>query len=85
MTDLTDLEVAMIDFERECVLISGPKDLQIRTRFTVSPTTYYRTLSALIARREAYDHDPLTVLRLRRSREQRRKVRIVGHRAPSSR
>ena len=85
MDDLSDRDVAMLEFEREASLLTGPKDRAIRQRFAVSPTTYYRNLSALIANRAAYDHDPLTVLRLRRSRDQRRRVRIVGNRAPSSR
>jgi hypothetical protein len=83
MDALSDREVAMLDFERECALLPGPKEPTIRQRFAVSPTTYYRAVSALIARREAYEHDPLTVLRLRRLREQRRRSRIEGRRTPA--
>ena len=83
MDTLSAREVAMLDFERECSLLPGPKEPTIRERFAVSSTTYYRSLSALITRRAAYDHDPLTVLRLRRLREQRRRTRIEGNRAPA--
>ena len=83
MNSLSAREVAILDFERECVVVPGPKEPTIRQRFAVSPTTYYRALSALITRREAYDHDPLTVLRLRRIREQRRRTRIEGSRTPA--
>jgi Protein of unknown function (DUF3263) len=83
METLSAREVSILDFERECSLLPGPKEPTIRERFAVSPATYYRSLSALIARRAAYDHDPLTVLRLRRLREQRRRSRIEGSRAPA--
>jgi hypothetical protein len=82
MDTLSARETAILDFERECAVLPGPKEPSIRSRFSVSPTTYYRALSALITRREAYDHDPLTVLRLRRLREERRRSRIEGRRAP---
>ena len=83
MDPLSAREVSILDFERECALLPGPKEPSIRDRFDVSPTTYYRALSALIVRREAYEHDPLTVLRLRRMREQRRRTRIEGRHAPA--
>jgi hypothetical protein len=83
MDNLSARDVAVLDFERECCVLPGPKEASIRQRFAVSPTTYYRSLSALIARREAYDHDPLTVLRLRRTREQRRRIRMEGRNAPA--
>ncbi|MDQ1465982.1 MAG: hypothetical protein QOH10_397 [Actinomycetota bacterium] len=83
MDALSAREVAILDFEREWALATGPKEPTIRQRFAVSPTTYYRALSALIARRDAYEHDPLTVLRLRRLREQRRRSRIEGNRTPA--
>ena len=83
MDTLSAREVAILDFERECALLAGPKERSIRQRFAVSPTTYYRVVSALIVRREAYEHDPLTVLRLRRMREQRRRSRMEGRSAPA--
>ena len=83
MDSLSAREVAILGFERECALLPGPKESSIRQRFAVSPTTYYRALSALIARRDAYEHDPLTVLRLRRLREQRRRNRVEGRRTPA--
>ena len=44
MDSLSAREVAILDFERECALLSGPKEPSIRQRFAVSPTTYYRAL-----------------------------------------
>lgn len=82
---LTEREQAMLDFEREWWTLSGPKESQIRVRFGTSATTYRRTLAALIERRDAYEYDPLTVMRLRRQRDERRRARVEGprvHRHP---
>ncbi len=75
----------MLDFERESWTYDGPKEASIRARLGVSPTTYYRTLSGLLDTRAAYAYDPLTVARLRRLRDDRRRVRVEGRRADPSR
>jgi hypothetical protein len=83
---LTEHERAILEFERESWKRPGRKDDQIRARFAVSASSYYRALHALIERPEAMAHDPLTVLRLRRRRESARRGRIEGRRAdPRSR
>ena len=46
--DLSAREVAMLDFEREWWRFDGRKEDQIRERFDLSPTSYYRALQALI-------------------------------------
>jgi len=68
----------MLDFEREWWTLPGPKESQIRVLFGTSGTTYYRSLSGLIERRAAFEYDPLTVLRLRRQRDDRRRTRAEG-------
>jgi len=84
--DLTVRELAMIDFEREWWRFDARKEDQIRARFDLSPSSYYRALQALIEMDAAHDYDPLTVKRLRRQRDQRRRVRLEGRRAdPGSR
>jgi Protein of unknown function (DUF3263) len=84
--ELTPREQAMLDFEREWWHFDGRKEHQIRARFDVSPSSYYRTLQGLIEMDAASDYDPLTVKRLRRQRDQRRRVRHEGRRAdPGSR
>ncbi len=84
--DLTARELAMLDFEREWWRFEGRKEDQIRVRFDLSPSSYYRALQALIELDAASDYDPLTVKRLRRQRDQRRRVRLEGRRAdPGSR
>jgi hypothetical protein len=84
--ELTARERAMLDFERSWWQFEGRKEDQIRVRFDLSPSSYYRALQALLELDAAADHDPLTVKRLRRQRDQRRRVRLEGRRAdPGSR
>jgi hypothetical protein len=84
--ELTERERAMLDFEREWWRFEGRKEDQIRARFDLSPSSYYRALQALIEMDAASDYDPLSVKRLRRQRDQRRRVRLEGRRAdPGSR
>jgi hypothetical protein len=75
---LTERERAILDFERGWWAEPGPKDLAIRARFGLSGTRYYQLLAGLLDRPEAYDYDPLVVLRLRRLRDRRRRARIEG-------
>lgn len=86
MTDLTPEERAMLDFEREWWMLGGRKDDLIRSRLGMSPSTYYRGVQTLIERDAALVYDPLTVKRLRRQRDVRRRQRVEGRRAdPGSR
>ena len=83
---LSARERAVIDYERESWQIPGRKNDEIRGRFAMSASTYYRVLHALIERDEAVEYDPLTVRRLRKRREQARRGRVEGRRAdPRSR
>ena len=79
--DLTARERAILDFEREWWMLPGPKEAAIRLRFDMAPSSYYRAVSALVERPAAVHYDPLTVKRLRRQRDERRRVRIEGRRA----
>jgi hypothetical protein len=84
--ELTARERAVLDFEREWWKLPGRKNVEIRARFAMSSSSYYRMLHALLERPEAGAYDPLTVLRVRKRREQARRVRIEGRRAdPNSR
>ena len=85
-TELSAHERSLIDFEREWWQLDSRKDVGIRARFDMSTSSYYRALNGLIDRAEAIDYDSLTVLRLRKRREQARRDRIEGRRAdPGSR
>jgi hypothetical protein len=84
--ELTAHERSLIDFEREWWMLGEKKNVEIRSRFAMSSSSYYRALHAVTAREEAMSYDPLTVLRLRKRREQARRDRIEGRRAdPGSR
>ncbi len=75
---LTRTDQAILDFERAWWLSPGPKAEAIRTQLSMSPSAYYRRLTALIDRPEADEADPLLVRRLRRARSDRRRTRHIG-------
>jgi hypothetical protein len=79
--ELTDHERAVIDFEREWWQLNSTKNAEIRERFSISTSSYYRALHVLVDRPEALAYDPLTVRRLRKRREQARREKIEGRRA----
>jgi hypothetical protein len=86
LVELTNRERAMLDFEREWWQLPGRKNVEIRARFAMATSSYYRTLNVLVERPEAVEYDPLTVRRLRKRREQARRERIEGrHADPGSR
>jgi hypothetical protein len=77
---------AILDFERTWWLRPGSKEAAIREVLDISATRYYELLAALVDEPAAYAHDPLTVVRVRRRRLERRRERIVGRGAgPGSR
>jgi len=84
--DHTARDRAHIDFERGWWQQPGPKGSRIRADLGYSPTRYYERLAALLDLPAAFAYDPLTVMRLRRLRDQRRRARFEGHTAdPRSR
>jgi Protein of unknown function (DUF3263) len=74
-------ERAILDFERSWWCFPGPKESAIRARLGLSTSHYYRVLGELIEQSDAAEYDPLTVKRLRRSREIRRRSRLDHRRA----
>ena len=60
--ELSAREHAVLDFEREWWKLPGRKNVEIRARFAMSSSSYYRALHALLERPEAGAYDPLTVL-----------------------
>lgn len=80
-SELSDHERALIDFERGWWQLGSRKDVAIRARFEMSASSYYRALHGLVDRAAALQYDALTVLRLRKRREQARRDRIEGRRA----
>jgi hypothetical protein len=78
-TDLSERSREILAFERTWWQTPGAKEGAIRERFGFSGTKYYRLLNELIDDPGALAHDPLTVRRLRRRREQLRRSRLHGH------
>ena len=76
-TPLTDLEVRILDFERQWWKYAGIKDPAIRELFNLSAKQYYELLNNLIDRPDALAASPLLIKRLRRLREARVSSRSI--------
>jgi hypothetical protein len=70
-SNLSDLEVRILDFERQWWKYAGAKDAAIRELFNLSTKSYYEALNNLIDREDALTASPLLVKRLRRLRQAR--------------
>ena len=68
---LSDLEVRILDFERQWWKYAGAKDAAIKELFNLSTKQYYELLNNLIDRPDALAASPLLIKRLRRLREAR--------------
>ncbi|GAA0489733.1 MULTISPECIES: DUF3263 domain-containing protein [Streptomyces] len=69
---LSARDEAVLAVERRSWAGPGAKERAIRERLGISPTRYYQLLNALLDDPRALAHDPVTVNRLRRIREERR-------------
>ena len=76
-TELSELERAILEFERQWWRYSGAKEQAIRDEFGLSATKYYQTLTVLLNKRAAMEFDPLLVKRLRRVRSSRQRARTA--------
>lgn len=76
-TSLTDLEIRILDFERQWWRYAGMKDAGIREQFGMNAAQYYEALNNLIDREDALAAYPLLVKRLRRLREARLASRLA--------
>ena len=75
-SNLSDLEVRILDFERQWWTYAGAKDAAIRELFDLSTRNYYELLNNLIDRPDALEAAPLLIKRLRRLRESRVRQRV---------
>jgi Protein of unknown function (DUF3263) len=82
---LTAREKAILDFEGSWWTEPVAKDDAIRERFDFSPARYAGLLAALVDDADALVYDPLLVRRLRRMKDQRRRVRSEAHPANTRR
>lgn len=69
--NLSDLEIRILDFERQWWRYAGAKDASISELFNLSSKQYYELLNNLIDRQDALLASPLLVKRLRRLRQAR--------------
>ena len=76
-SNLSDLEVRMLDFERQWWKYAGAKDAAIKELFDLSTRSYYELLNNLIDREDALAASPLLVKRLRRLRQARISARSL--------
>jgi len=72
---LTECDHAMLAFERRWWKHIGPKEEAIRQQFGLTPTRYYQALNTLIDNPDAHAADPVTVTRLRNTRDTRLRSR----------
>ena len=68
---LSDLEVRILDFERQWWRYAGAKETGIKEQFNISARDYYELLNNLIDREDALAAAPLLIKRLCRLREAR--------------
>jgi hypothetical protein len=69
----------VLDLEREAWQLTTSKERAVRERFGVSVTRYHQLLTRILDDPAALAYDPMTVRRLRRVREVRRRRRVAGH------
>ena len=74
---LNELELAVLDFEREWLNGPAVKEQAIRSQFGLSGARYYQILGRLIESPTALAYDPLLVRRLLRTRDERRERRAA--------
>ena len=77
---LTELELRILDFERQWWRYAGAKESSIKELFELTPPAYYQLLNNLIDREAALMSQPMLVKRLRRLREARTEARAAGFR-----
>lgn len=75
--ELSERELAFLEFERLWWRYAGAKEQAVRERFDMSATRYYQLLNALLDKPEALRADPMLVKRLRRMRTSRQRARAA--------
>lgn len=71
VSTLSELERAILAFERRWWRQAGAKESAIRAELDISATRYYQLLNRLLDNQEALAAEPTVVARLRRLRENR--------------
>ena len=77
-SELTELELLILAFERQWWRHAGAKESAIKETFGLTPAAYYQLLSVLIDNEVAYELEPMFIKRLRRLRDARSTKRAEG-------
>jgi hypothetical protein len=77
-SELTELELLTLAFERQWWCHAGAKESAIKETFGLAPAAYYQLLSVLIDNEVAYELEPMLIKRLRRLRDARSAKRAEG-------
>ena len=72
MSQLTDRDRAILEFEKHWWRFEGAKQQAIREQLQLSPTRYYQVLNDLVDDPAALLAEPVVVRRLQRQRQARR-------------
>lgn len=72
---LTDLDIRILEFERQWFRYTGARENAIVEAFDMSPTRYHQRLVALLDDAAAFEANPVLINRLRRVRDERRRRR----------
>lgn len=76
---LSERDTAILALEARWFKHAGAREQAIHDKLGMTPTRYYQVLNRLLDDPDALAHDPITVNRLRRIRDDRQRTR------PSSR
>ena len=74
-TGLSELEVKLLEFERNWWRHAGTKESAVKQLFNLTPPAYYQLLNNLIDKEAALMAQPILVKRLRRIRDARATAR----------
>jgi hypothetical protein len=74
-TGLSELEIKLLEFERNWWRHAGSKESAIKELFNLTPPAYYQLLNNLIDNEQALIAQPVLVKRLRRIRDARTTAR----------
>ena len=72
---LSELEIKLLEFERNWWRHAGSKESAIKELFNLTPPAYYQLLNNLIDKEKALMAQPILVKRLRRIRDARATAR----------
>ena len=75
--ELSERDIAILDFERSWWKHAGVKEQAIKDHFEMSATRYYQILNELLEKTAALDYDPILVKRLKRLRVYRQRQRVA--------